>query len=245
MNVTGIAALKEVDDFNAKAKEIDAYGIFKNNIEAIGGIYKVENDKNYSISGDLTMDRERYTFEEQWMKPLRKRFEIFKDDKTVFTSGDDGILLWNKVGDDVQSLADDINHRKLNLLRENQAFMDPNSDVFTIESTKERFLNGKQVYEIEVSNKYNDEVDTYYYDSKDFMLQKHINTNKNVSIEKTFSNYKDVAGMQKAHHIEEKNLQTHKLEVRDIKQYKRNILMDRDIFDIPKEEDDSSLMTAI
>ena len=244
MNVGGISALAKVDDFNAKAKEIDAFGIFKKNIEAIGGIYKVENDKNYSITGDLTINRENYTFEEQWMKPLRKRFELFREDQTVITSGDDGVMMWNKLGEDVQTLTDDIKHRKLDLLRENKAYMDPNSDVFSVESTKKRFLNGKQVYEIEVSNKYNDEIDTYFFDTKDFMLQKYINKNKYVTIEKTFSNYKDVSGLQKAHHIEEKNLQSNKLEIRNIKQYKRNIMMDRDIFDIPKEEVDSPLNTS-
>lgn len=246
MNVSGIDALKEIAAFNPKARELDPYGIFKNNIDALGGNYAVSNDKNYYIEGNISINRKSYTFDEMWMKPLKNVMNIYDEkNKNIFSSGDDGIMMWNRVGDDVNVLSDDINRRKLNLLRENYGFMDPNSDVFSIDSTKKRFLNGEQVYEIEVSNKLNDEIDTYFYSAKDFMLKKHINEIDNVKVETNFSDYKQIAGMMKAHRIEEKNMSTNRTEIREIKTYKRNIMMDREDFEIPEPEEESSLMQAI
>lgn len=246
MSVSGIDALTNIEAFNSKAKKLDPFGIFKNNIEAIGGTYKVNNDKNYSISGDITIDRHKYSFEEQWMKPLKTRYEVFEGDQSIYTRGDDGIMLWDKVGEDVKTSTDDIKHRRLNLLRESYSFMDPDSDVFSIDSTKERFLNGEKVYEVKMSNNINDEIDTYYYDTKEFMLKKYVNSTKYGEEETEYSNYRNVSGIQKAHHIEKKNMKSQRLEIRDIKQFKRNILMDKKIFEIPKEEtDEYSFLSAM
>ena len=85
MDVSGIDALKEIEAFNPKAKELDPFGIFKQNIEALGGTYTVTNDKNYFIEGNLTINRKAYSFDEKWMKPLKKVMNIYDEtDKKYF-----------------------------------------------------------------------------------------------------------------------------------------------------------------
>ena len=64
-------------------------------------------------------------------------------------------------------------------------------------------------------------------------------------METTYSDYKEIAGMMKPHKIEEKNVSTNRTEIREIKTYNRNIMMDREDFEIPKPEEESSLQQAV
>ncbi len=239
--IVGIDALKKVEDFDPKERELDPHAIFKAHIEAVGGAYNVSNDRNFYTTGEIDMNHTKYAFEERGMKPLKNRLDLLKDDEVVYSSGDNGFFLWVENGENISKYPDMSKERDLNIAREKLDYMNPESEYFSVESAKKKLVNGKQVYEIEVSNKMNDDKNFYYFDAKTFMLNKEKYERNGKTVETFYSNYKDIGGIKKAHRVETKDLTRNKYELKNIRTYRRNLIMDRSIFDVPEKEEDTGI----
>ena len=239
--VEGVSALKNVEAFDPSSKKLNGYSIFKAHVDAIGGSYNVKNDKNYYTKGDIDMNHNMFEFEERGMKPLRNRLDIYQDGEIAYSSGDNGVWLWVKNGENISKFPDASAERNLNIARDELDYMNPDSDYFSIDSVKKKVVDGRQTYEIKVTNSMNSDENYYYYDAKTFMLNKDKYIRNGKTVETTYSDYKDVGGVKKAHKITTKNLSTNRYETKNIKEYKRNILMDKEVFDVPEKEDESLL----
>lgn len=237
MTVAAVDSSQEVNQIMSEGRKVNPYAVFNKYVEAIGGDYNLENDRNYKIEGEIQVEDKRYSYVEKGIKPFKSRIDYYQEDQKIYSSGDNGIYIWTQNGSKVTKFPDVSAERQLQEARSEHDYMNENSMIFDIESAKKTYDEGREVYEIKVSNKINDEIDVYFIDAENFMLNKHKSIENNREKVTTYEDYRDIGGLKKAHQIEIKDFSTMIFKKKEISSYQRNIMMDEEQFDPPEEED--------
>jgi len=177
---------------NLSANDLDPYTIFQNHYLAIGGVEKLRAIKTSYTQGQIKVDNLTGTFSEWSETPIRYRLN---KDFSVITrqAGDNGKHAWSKDTNGKVLIYKDNKsqqRRQLSILMNDYAHINRNDKNFTLSYKGFINIDDKPTYAIKLSNRINDDIYWYYFDSKSFLLVKTVEKQPDIEIHSHYLDYR-------------------------------------------------------
>jgi len=184
----------------AQAQMTDPYEILNKYYDALGGLEKLKANRTSHVTGniDIVGTGLKGTFEEWDESPIRQRQNV---DLGIFKqqSGDNGKFQWTvDQNGKVQIVQDEtrLKERTVDSLMGEFAQLDPNSKIFTVAYEGIDTADGKNCYEVQITNSLNKRVIRQYFDTTDFLMIKQVTIMPSGDEQHTiFSDYRPVDGV--------------------------------------------------
>jgi outer membrane lipoprotein-sorting protein len=181
--------------------------IVEKSIAARGGMQKLKAVQSERVTGRIISGREESRFVVELKRPGKIRMELTQNGKTIMRIYD-GQYGWivNPTGGKAEAVPLTVNEIK-NIQKEadfDGPLLDYKVKQTQVELMGKEKINGKSVYKLRVAVK-DDDVRYYYFDAASFLLVKwegtRIENGKQVGVESSFRNYRDVEGLKIAFEI--------------------------------------------
>jgi hypothetical protein len=180
----------------------DPYTILNKHFEAIGGLDTVKAEETVYAEGTLVIEGTglQGTFKQWIAKPLMSREEV--DLKVMQQlSGDNGQCSWIVDANGklhIEKNEDALKRREVKKLLAEYDHLNPESQYFTLSFDGIEKVGTSDCYVITITNTINEDVKKDFYDTVNFFLVKSNDIRPDEEIHTTYTDYRDVHGVQHA-----------------------------------------------
>jgi len=193
--------------FSIQAQTVDE--IIKNNLEAKGGVEKIEAIKSTKMTGKMTMQNFEMPFTMWFKKPNMVRMEmVFQGAKMTFAFN--GKTVWQISPFTGSSEPQEVTGEQADQVKDtgdlmNEPFIEYQKKGHKIELIGKEDMEGTEIYKLKLTRK-NGEIIYYYIDTESFIELKTSTTKKKKDgtefiVETVFGDYKPVADVMMPHSL--------------------------------------------
>ena len=235
MELSAINGIESIQKIRENLRELNGYDVLYANAEALGGLDALLDEKNTYTESEMSSSSDTYTIYEWNKMPSYNRKEYYFEDELYFESGDTGEELWQNVNGDLTEFDDsEEESRKIREAMNQYEHLDQDNKVFEVDYKGVTFVDGKKNLRVLITNRLTNKKIEKSFDAETLMLtqEKEWGTGETVLTE--YGNYKEINGIMRAHETKITNVTTGKVQSYDLLKLKSNIVLEDDIFDMPK-----------
>lgn len=225
---------------NGKKKLTHPLQILQKHCEAVGGLEKLKAQKSYLYEADFILEKGNLkgTMKHWYQSPNLSRQEL---DLIAFkaVSGDDGRVTWSIDQNGkllVHKDEDSIKRRNVQALLQTYAFMNPQSEHFTLTFEGIQKVGNADCYVVKIANNINSDLSIRYINRETFLMEKSLDTRPYGEIHQIYSDYRQVYGIKRAFHTEITRLPVNQTFSLHITKYEADIPIDASLFKLPRQD---------
>ncbi|PID29673.1 MAG: hypothetical protein CSB55_01545 [Candidatus Cloacimonadota bacterium] len=235
--VTPLSEMPPAERIKKDPFHIDPYDVLSAHIDAIGGEKALKSDRNMHAKGTVLLNGTSYEFEEFAEYPGKSRITYYFEGEEYFQKGDDGKQLWQSQNRETRKFPDaNSKSRKIREGMKSYEFADKKSETFKVSFESVSYEKGEKVYNIRIKNNLTNEEFLNSYSADSFLLLKEDRKFSGENIVTYFDNYQNVNGKMTAFKKNVNNLTSKKTQDYVYETYKRNVTIEKSLFDPPEYE---------
>jgi hypothetical protein len=213
----------------------DPYAILSAHYEAIGGLDLIKAEETRYFEASIELFGLKGDVREWQQKPIRKRQEVNLGVITQ-TTGDNGEYAWTvDVNGKLQIQKDEHTLSRREVDRRTALFehLDRDSENLSLSYEGVEDVNGINCYAVLMTNSLNDDSQTFYIGTDDFLMHKSITREPDHEAHTVFSDFRDVGGLTIAFRHEIELLPIGQKQAVTIAKYESNPDVDEALFEPP------------
>jgi hypothetical protein len=207
---------------------------------AIGGLDNLKAQKTVYKEGTIVIERAGLegTFKQWHERPLKLRQET---DFGIVSevSGDDGEVSWHVDANGKVLLRRDehtLKEREVRRLMEEYAYLNPESEFFTLTFDGVEKVEGRDCYVVKIANKINRDIQTNFYDKSSFYLLKTVVIRPDNETHVTYSDFRTVEGFVLPFREDVRELPADEKTTVEYTTYRLGLKTDNTLFEPPSED---------